>query len=79
MASLIDRAEEFATMAREFLEPHNLTLGDIKTGRDAWQIAHRSVISRIAYDTSRDITDAHIVTVLRRIMPNAVFADKYHY
>ena len=39
MASLIDRAEEFATMAREFLEPHNLALGDIKTGRDAGDCA----------------------------------------
>lgn len=79
MASLIDHTDEFTAMAREFLKPHNLTLDDIKTGRDAWQVAHRSGISRIAYDTSRDITDAHIVTVLRRIMPNAVFADKYHY
>ena len=79
MASLIDHKEEFAAMAREFLEPHNLTLDDIKTGRDAWQVAHRSGISRIAYDLSRDITDAHIVTILKRIMPNAIFKDKYHY
>ena len=79
MASLLERSAEFKTLALDYLEPHGISLEDIKTGRDAWQVAHRSGISNLAYQSSRDITAAHIVTVLKRIMPNAIFADKYHY
>lgn len=55
------------------------SLYDIKTGRDAWTVAHCTGIAREAYDMDRDIHDAHIKTALQSIFPNAVFKDKYSY
>ena len=46
-------------------------LDDVLTGRDAWEIAHRSGIVREVYGLG--VNDSHIVTALRRIFPNAVF------
>ena len=51
---------------------------DIKTGRDAWSIAHRAGIVRDAY-ADREIVDAHIQTALEKIFPNADFLDKKIY
>ena len=39
MASLLERSAEFKTLALDYLEPHGISLEDIKTGRDAWAIA----------------------------------------
>lgn len=51
---------------------------DIKTGGHAWQIAHRVDITFEAY-SDRSVVDAHIVTALKKIFPNAVFKDTYTY
>ena len=47
-------------------------------GSSAWVIAHRSGITEEAY-ADRSVVDAHIVTVLRVMFPNAEFKDKYSY
>jgi hypothetical protein len=47
-------------------------------GSSAWVIAHRSGITQEAY-TDRSVVDAHIVTALKQMFPNAVFVDKYSY
>ena len=57
----------------------SLTLQTIETGRDAWTVAHRAGLTREAYDISRDVTDAHIQTVLERVFPNAVFREAKRY
>jgi hypothetical protein len=54
------------------------TLTDIYLGAEAWAIAHRCGITRDAY-TDQTVVDAHIVTALKQIFPNAVFKDKYSY
>lgn len=51
----------------------------VETGSMAWSLAGKLGLSREAYDISRDITDAHIVTALKKVFPNAVFKDRYHY
>ena len=58
--------------------PH-LKREDIKTGKDAWTIAHRAGVMMQCYDLGRDIVDAHIQTMLQRIFPNAVFHDAKRY
>jgi len=52
--------------------------GDIKSGADAWILANRCDMTRDAYKDP-EIVDAHIVTALKVVFPNAVFKDKYHY
>jgi hypothetical protein len=47
-------------------------------GTSAWTIAHRAGITNEAYE-DRSVVDAHIVTALKQIFPNAVFKDKYSY
>jgi hypothetical protein len=54
------------------------TREDIHLGAEAWAIAHRSGISVEAY-ADREVTDAHIVTALKQVFPNAVFKDRYVY
>ena len=68
----------WSKMAETFLQEKSLTVNDIQTGSDAWATAHRSGISYEAYG-DRTVTDAHIVTALKQIFPNAVFRDKYSY
>lgn len=65
--------------AEEYLAQHGYALVDIKTGCDAWFVAHKAGITEHAYGLSRDVYDAHIQTVLEKIMPNAVFKDKKVY
>ena len=48
----------------------------VTQGVDAWAIAHRAGITQEAYQ-DRNVTDAHIVTALKKIFPNAVFTDRY--
>ena len=52
---------------------------DVKTGRDAWTVAHGAGLCREAYDMARGIHDAHIQTALQAIFPNAVFRDAKKY
>lgn len=47
-------------------------------GSSAWVIAHRSGVTQEAY-IDRSVVDAHIVTALKQIFPNAEFKDKYSY
>ena len=55
------------------------TRHDVKTGRDAWIVAHRAGVTHAAYDLSRDVTDGHIQSALERVFPNAVFQDRKVY
>lgn len=57
---------------------HGLDRLAIKSGKDAWTIAHRVGITREAYKDPT-ITDGHIQTALERIFPNAVFEDRKVY
>ena len=50
----------------------------VLTGFNAWKIAHRSGITEEAY-ADRSVVDAHIVTALKQIFPNAEFKDTYSY
>lgn len=54
------------------------TADDVYLGAEAWQIAHRCGIVSEAYQ-SPAVVDAHIVTALKKIFPNAEFRDKYRY
>ena len=71
--------QDWRARASEYLAGRGYTLDDVKTGSDAWVVAHAIKATNEAYDISRDITDAHIKTVLAKIFPNAVFKDKYRY
>jgi len=51
----------------------------IKSGREAWHLAHTSDILDHAYAQGRDVTDGHIQTALERVFPNALFLDKKVY
>ena len=77
----IDKAtfERWNKYCQLFVAEHSLQIEDIKTGIDAWNIAHRLDIPREAYAIDNSIVDAHIKTALQKIFPNAVFKDKYHY
>ena len=56
----------------------DITRLDVKTGVDAWGIAHAANISMEAYNDF-NANDAHIQTALEKIFPNAVFKDKKRY
>ena len=72
--------ERWAKTTTEWLAENypQYTRETIKTGRDAWTIAHRAGLTREAYD-ERLGNDAHIQTALEAIFPNAVFKDKKVY
>ena len=76
-----DTMERWSGMCAVFLASHaaHSTLADVRTGADAWTVAHRAGVTREAYAYDRAVTDAHIKTALQRIMPNAVFKDSYRY
>lgn len=63
---------------RYVIDTHGITLEGVKLGSDAWAIAHRAGITEEAYK-DRSVVDAHIVTALKQIFPNAAFKDKYSY
>ena len=63
---------------RYVIDTHGITLEGVKLGSDAWAIAHRAGITKEAYE-DRSVVDAHIVSALRKIVPNAVFKDSYSY
>lgn len=78
---LSTHVQAWTTAAEIWLGEHtqDMTRDDVRTGRDAWEIAHRCGIVNEAYAIGRDVVDAHIVSALRVIFPRAVFADKYRY
>jgi len=47
-------------------------------GANAWRVAHHSGITAEAY-ADRSVVDAHIVTALKQMFPNAEFTDTYSY
>jgi hypothetical protein len=65
-------------MATEYLGKYGYELADVKMGVEAWDIAHHVGITREAYE-DRAVVDAHIVTALKVIFPEAVFKDRYAY
>jgi hypothetical protein len=65
-------------MAADYLGRNGYDLSDVKFGVEAWDIAHYIGITEEAY-ADRSVVDAHIVTVLKVMFPNAVFKDKYSY
>jgi hypothetical protein len=69
-------ADAADTWLKEAGDPGTRT--DIYLGAEAWAIAHNCGITREAYD-DRSVADAHIVTALKQIFPNAKFSDKYAY
>ena len=50
----------------------------VETGGLAWLLAGELGMLKEAY-SDRKITDAHVKTALKRVFPNAHFADAYHY
>jgi hypothetical protein len=73
-----ETVNHWAVMAADYLGRNGYDLSDVKLGSEAWAIAHRSGISYEAYE-DMSVVDAHIVTALKQIFPNAVFSDKYSY
>lgn len=73
-----DTINRWAVMAADYLGRNGYDLSDVKTGIEAWNVAHRSGITQEAY-ADRSVVDAHIVTVLKVMFPNVVFKDKYSY
>ena len=68
----------WATLAADHLGRNGYDLSDVKNGFEAWDVAHRVGIVKEAY-ADREVVDAHIVTALRQIFPEAVFKDRYFY
>jgi hypothetical protein len=68
----------WASLAADYLGRNGYDISDVKFGVEAWSIAHQTGITNEAY-TDRDVVDAHIVTALKAIFPNAVFKDRYSY
>jgi hypothetical protein len=68
----------WTVMAANYLGRNGYDLSDVKLGSEAWAIAHRSGISYEAYE-DMSVVDAHIVTALKQIFPNAEFKDTYSY
>lgn len=71
--------EIFREQADGFLALRGFKLEDVKVGSDAWLIAHQTGFASHCYDLGRDIHDAHIVTVMKKVFPNVVFKDRYSY
>lgn len=68
----------WAAMVADYLGRNGYDISDVKFGVEAWDIAHYVGITKEAYE-DRSVVDAHIVTALRQIFPEAVFKDRYSY
>jgi hypothetical protein len=66
----------WAGMAADYLGRNGYDIADVKLGVEAWEIAHYVGITSEAYK-DRSVVDAHIVTALKVIFPQAVFKDRY--
>jgi hypothetical protein len=71
--------EMFREQAEGFLTLRGYSIDDVKLGSDAWTVAHNVGFASYCYDLGRDIYDAHIVTAMKKVFPNAVFKDRYSY
>lgn len=65
-----DRWEKYV---RLYLHEKGYMPEDVKDKGQAWSIAHTLDIPREAYHVDRSITDNHIETALKRIMPNVIW------
>ena len=79
MAKLDYKLPVYTAMIDELLARHDITRDSITEGWQAWKVADMAGVTRDAYEISRDICDAHIQTVLEKILPNAVFKDAKRY
>jgi hypothetical protein len=70
--------DQWRNSAAAWLAQKGHTLEDLRTGRDAWTVAHHTGITREAYENP-SIVDAHIQTALGRIFPNVQFKDPKRY
>lgn len=71
--------DQWTLMVERFIIDHyGISRMGVRVGADAWELVHRSGIVREAYK-DRTVVDAHIVTALKKIFPNAIFKDKYQY
>jgi hypothetical protein len=68
----------WTVMAADYLGRNGYDMADVKLGVEAWDIAHYVGITEEAY-ADRSVVDAHIVTALKQMFPNAEFKDKYSY
>lgn len=68
----------WAAMAADYLGRNGYDIADVKLGVEAWEIAHYVGITDEAYQ-DRSVLDAHIVTALKTIFPQAVFKDRCAY
>ena len=67
---MLERWEKYSELyCRDF----GKTCDDVKTGLQAWNIAHALGIPKEAYHVDDSINDAHIETALGRIFKNAIF------
>jgi len=73
-----ETVKRWSGMVEAYLKEKSLTVEDIRLGADAWAAARRAGCLENAYG-DRTVTDAHIVTALKRIFPKATFRDKYIY
>lgn len=67
---MLERWRKYATL---LLAERGFVVDDVKTGVDAWNVAHRLNIPREAYHVDGSINDTHIETALRKIFPRAIF------
>jgi hypothetical protein len=73
--------DRWADMADKWLakNPHGVILrSKVVDGSNAWRVAHHAGITEEAY-ADPSVVDAHIVTALKQIFPNAEFKDTYSY
>ena len=68
----------WTVMAADYLGRNGYDMADVKLGVEAWDIAHYVGITKEAY-ADRSVVDAHIVTALKQLFPNAEFKDTYVY
>jgi hypothetical protein len=68
----------WTVMAANYLGRNGYDMADVKLGVEAWDIAHYVGITKEAY-ADRSVVDAHIVTALKQLFPNAEFKDTYVY
>lgn len=68
----------WAAMAADYLGHNGYDIADVKIGVEAWGIAHSIGITEEAY-LDRSVVDAHVVSALKLIFPEAVFKDRYTY
>ncbi len=69
---MLERWRRYATL---LLAERGFVVDDVKTGVDAWNVAHKLGIPEEAYHVDGSINDAHIETALRQIFPQAVFRE----